>query len=449
MRGPDEEHCAEMEDLRRENARLRARITKLEAECESNSVIIEALVCQARVLKQETKRPAPEPAYEAPAVKKQRVEPAAAEERSDANADAGVWSVDPEVLFAVSAAPEPAPESEKEIASPAPAAKTDRQALVAEIKTIFAPKAKEIDFKMNYGFKRFVEYAESSYEFSLMNKKVYRPKNPLKLYIANNLDKILKYIIENLSVLNLNQVCSTLFLLNADIEYRQKLVIAHDVLLEVDDCSKLPYICSALFNNLALQSDAFSAVLGKILYHQCCVDADRLNDSTVGEYLEVVKANLGLCRPEVSLWASPATFISNEPAFLSHRGAVRMASECIEKCFMLQMLCHYLDWDYTYNKFIVQLLFPALAAGRSPVLGYYCGALALNAHRLFGRVESVSRVFQELLLLLRDDGDTSVVCYLVLKQLYPHECAKWLENNQDALVRRGFSMDYLETFLLL
>lgn len=319
--------------------------------------------------------------------------------------------------------------------------------LVSQIKDIFSPKSKHVDFKPNYTFKRFVDYAENSYEFSLMNKKVSKSKNPMKMFIETNLDRLVKFLVDNINILNLNQICSTFFLINSEIEYRHKLVILHDIVLELDNYSKLGLICSALFNNLELKEDVFSRTACKILFHQFCIDSKIFEDSGTIEYLNVIRENLSLTSEETNLWDTLSLFMLKSPVFTNDKLQVR--AEVIERGFALRMLCHYLDWSYTYNTFIVSSLYPRLSSERSPVFVYYFGILAVNAARMFRRDESVISMFEELRNILEWRDECSIVAYMILKQFFEIDCDTWIEENRKAVEGLGFEVDYLKKTLLL
>lgn len=319
--------------------------------------------------------------------------------------------------------------------------------LIIQIKDIFVQKSKNIDFKTNYTFKKFVDYAEMSYEFSLFNKKIFRIKNPLKQFLDANLDRIIKFIIENINFFNMNQICSTLFLINSEIPYKQKLVIFHDIILELENFSKLNFIASALFNNVDLESDFFSQLIKKIMYHQICVDTKLITDTDIHEYYSIIRDNFTLTPPDISLWDSLSHFLVSHTLFDSAKKTVK--PESIEKGFALRTLCTYLDWDYTFNTFIRTQLHPKILSDRSPIHVYYMGILMMNARRFFGFCESVSVIEGELREILEWKDQCSVVVYLILKQLYSEDCELWICENEKTIENIGFDVNYLKTFFLL
>lgn len=323
----------------------------------------------------------------------------------------------------------------------------DISELTSQIKDVFLMKSKNSDFKQNYTFKKFVDYCESSYEFSLTNKKVSKTKNPLKLFIESNLEGILKFLIENINLLNLNQICSTLFLINSEIVYAHKLVIFHDICLELENCSKLNLIACALFNNNNLENDLFSQIIKKIMFHQLSIDFDLFKDPEIIDNLNLICENMVLSPPDISLWESLSHFMVNHQLFDSEKFVVK--SEAIEKGFVLRMACHYIDWDYTFNNFIILQLYPKILSDRSPIHVYYLGILAINALRLFGQHESVDLIIEELRDILDWNNNCSVVAYLILKQLYEVDSEEWLIKNSEMVMKLGFDLNYLRKMLLI
>lgn len=319
--------------------------------------------------------------------------------------------------------------------------------IISQIKGIFVLKSKNVEFKQNFTFKKFVEYAETSYEFSLSNKKVSRTKNPLRLYIEGNIDRIIKYIIENINILNLNQICSALFLINSEIEYTHKLVIAHDVILHLDDFTGLLFINAALFNNLELRDDQFSGALSKVLYKQYTVDSNIIKDHEVLEYINTIKRNMKLEAGDQSLWSLLGTFSKNAPVFDPKKN--KIISEAVENGFIVRMLSHYLDWDYTYNTLILTSIHPMITSHHSPICTYFLGILAVNAIRIFNSDESIELIFQELKEILTWMDDSSVIAYLILKQFYEIECEAWIVKNRPMIEKLGYEIPFLRNFLLV
>lgn len=319
--------------------------------------------------------------------------------------------------------------------------------LITQIKDIFIQKSKNIDFKLNYNFRKFVDFAETSYEFSLFNKKVFRIKNPLKQFLDANLDRIVKFIIENINFFNMNQICSTLFLINSEIPYKQKLIIFHDIVLVLENFSKLNFIASALFNNIDLEGDFFSQLIKKIMYHQICIDNKLINDSDVIEYYGLIRENFSLTPSDISLWDSLSHFLVAHSFFDQVKKTIK--PESIEKGFALRMLASYLDWDYIFNSFIRTQLHPKIVSDRSPIHVYYMGILMMNARRFFGVCESVNIIEDEFRAILEWKDQCSVVSYLILKQVYPEDCESWINDNTKLIETIGFDITYLKSFFLL
>lgn len=426
------------EELESRIARLEMCIMELKSEIDSKDIIINALVGQTKA---------------------ERKKASTASEKGDENVkkfrnNFGVGNITKEMdsAFATSTkndaeanTPENIPESDRKVKNLKISDCT--MELTSQIKDIFSPKSKNTDFKPNYTFKKFVDYAENSYEFTLKNKKVSKSKNPMKMFIEANLDRVVKFLIDNVNTLNLNQICSTFFLINSEIEYGYKLVIVHDIVLELDNYSKLGFICSAIFNNLELKEDVFSDMIRKILFHQFCIDSKLFLDPEIVEYLNEIRDNLGLFPGDKTLWETLPLFFSTGSIFSTDKSQVH--PETVEKGFALRMLCHYLDWNYTYNSFIVTVLHPRLWTERSPMAVYYLGILAVNAARMFRSDESITLIFEELREILEWKNECSVVAYMILKQFFEVDCDNWINENKGVIESLGFKIEYLKKALLI
>lgn len=328
-----------------------------------------------------------------------------------------------------------------------PVKKEELKNIETQIRKTFTPKSNKMEFRINFSFRRFIEYAEVSYEFSLFNKKIVRTKNPLKQFIETNIVKIIKYVIDNINSLNLNQICSTFFMINSEINYKHKLVVFHDIVLMLNDYSKLNFIASALFNNINLLGDVFSQLIRKIMYHQFCIDSNMFRGCDVVEYLCLVNDNFKLSAPEISLWSSLSHFLVKHELFDDAKKVVLVDS--IERGFCLRMVCHYIDWDYTYNTFILTQLYPKLISEKAAVHVYYMGVLMMNARRMFGNHESVEALIGVLFKILEWKDECSVAAYLILKQIHPIDAEDWMKNNEEDLKEQGYNIVYLKEFLLI
>jgi hypothetical protein len=229
--------------------------------------------------------------------------------------------------------------------------------------------------------------------------------------------------------------------------YKHKLVVFHDVVLELTNFSFLNFIASALFNNIELNADVFSQIIRKIMYQQLCIDMDMFNDSKIIEYLDQIRINFKLETPEISLWESPSHFLVNHTFFDEERKVVQI--ESIERGFCLRMLFHYLDWDFTYNTFIVSNLYPKILLDKKAIHVYYLGILMMNAIRIFGKDESVKKIEEELLDILEWKNECSVVAYLILKQTREDITNEWIKSNEKFIIDSRYKIDYLKEFLLI
>lgn len=318
---------------------------------------------------------------------------------------------------------------------------------IKEIHGIFQMKSKKTELKPNFNFQEFVNYAEISYEFNLNNKNIQIFKNPLKMYLESHTEKVMKYTMDNINHLSLNQICSTVFMMNSYIPYKQKTVIFHDLILLLRNHSKLPYIFSALFNNIDLPSDPFSNQIKKIVAHQIFIDSELFEEEVI-QYLVIINTNFNLENETTNLWTSLKTFVINKSVFL--QGQTIIDPETVENGFIVRMMCHYLDWDYTYKEIILKILCPSIEGNeRSPIHVYYLGILAVNAFRLFKGDPSVLSLFKKLREYLLFKDESSIVSYLILKQIYTDEFVDWPMNNLKWIRKMELNVPILQEILLI
>lgn len=285
------------------------------------------------------------------------------------------------------------------------------------------------ELKPNSTPEEFIAYAEAASEFPTKPTV----KNPLRLYIETNTDAILKYVVDSIDHLTPRQLCPALLLVAQSLSYARRQIVFHDIALHSTD--KLAFAAAALFTTF--ETDPLSQVIAKIAYRQLCIDAD---NADLGD----APAVLDLAPPDVSLWDHLPLFLVPGVLF---GGDMRVAPDAVQCGFALRLLCHYVDWDYTYNEFIVPQLHPYVLAEKCALHVYYLGILMMNARRLFGRDESVLAIERELLEILEWPGECALAAYLILKQT--RNVGAWMEAREDALRAEGYNMEYLRTCRLI
>lgn len=290
----------------------------------------------------------------------------------------------------------------------------------------------------------FVEFVKDSHQFSLSMRHDLKGKSGgLTSYVRANADRVVKNVIDNLNVYDLDTICSCLNMISGEMEYSHRLVVAHDIVIFIEDFSQLPFIFSALFNNLELREDVLSNTLKQILVHQCIIDREAYkNLPGMMECYSRIMKNLHIQPSQKSLELVCGNLIEDVAVF--EDGEINPT--IFQSMYGLRALCHYMDWDFTYNKMIQAVLYPRLESTRSPLCVVYIFVLTFNALRVFGRVESVDIVLARLRELMGDSSELSTVAYLFVKQLEPQEAERWLNSHGDEI--ESVSREYLQSLLL-
>ncbi|AFN83642.1 hypothetical protein EROM_090250 [Encephalitozoon romaleae SJ-2008] len=317
------------------------------------------------------------------------------------------------------------------------------KSLEKEVEDLFRRDKTSKQFKDAFTIDSLLSYSKEAHSFSLNVRTEVRMKKSFHTNVKQQIDKIIRHMIVNLNTYDLNTVCSTLNLISGDIEYQHKLVITHDIVLFIDDFSRIPFIVSALFNNQGIYDDVLGSTIKEILFHQCMVDSDinRSHPHIVGYYNKIID-NFELHPKEKSLKDLCANLIGNFNVF--EDGGFNPA--IFPSMYSVRVLCHYMDWDYTYNEFICSVLYPKLRETRNPLYAIYMFTAVFNALRVFGYIESVELVFSRLKELMDDSSDLSIVSYLFIKQVDPERADRWYESQRGNI--RHVDGEYLRNLLL-
>ncbi|EOB13237.1 hypothetical protein NBO_97g0001 [Nosema bombycis CQ1] len=117
-----------------------------------------------------------------------------------------------------------------------------------------------------------------------------------------------------------------------------------------------------------------------------------------------------------------------------------------EYVFSIRILTHYLDWDYTFNTYFNEYLYPRLEEDDSYLL--LLGICNFNFYRIFGEIESTKMVNDLLKSKMEKVSTTSILSYLLIKQIDPLISSIWLEENTKELIDQGWSIEYLTKYLI-
>lgn len=315
--------------------------------------------------------------------------------------------------------------------------------LDGEVEDIFRSKNMSRSLKGEINIESFIKHARECHSFSLSSRTDVDIKGSIVTYIRENINKILRRMISNLNIYDLNVICSAFNMISGETDYQCKLVIAHDIILFTEDLSRMPFMISALFNNQDIHDDAVGKTLKKILAHQHSVDCDiyRSFPNLINCYNRIIE-NFEVQPNERSLESSCGELIGDFEVF--EDGVFNQV--VLPNMYAIRMLSHYLDWDFTYNRFIRNVLYPKLRKKDKPLYAVYILAVTFNALRVFGYIESVDLVLEMFEELMIDSSEVSIVIYLFIKQINPGKARQWL--NTYAKDINHVDAAYIEDLLL-
>ncbi|OQS55852.1 hypothetical protein EHP00_394 [Ecytonucleospora hepatopenaei] len=311
-----------------------------------------------------------------------------------------------------------------------------------EIIDIFTKTKQKTDFKDNFTIQQFVEYSSMAFEFKLDNRKRHTIKNPMKLYVNQFQDKILTYLISNINSLSLREVCTTLFYINCEIDEKYKMVLAMDIILRLKERSKMLYMLSALFNNVFSDgNNDLSTAIMSIASHQHSIEMDLYQENEeIKKFLEIIKINFNLFKGSRGLFKMLDDLILCNFSNKTHASdkledkekgllnVINYDKTCIfyeydVKAWVVRLICHILDWDFTYNKVILEKLNIKENAYHT-LLAIYLG---IDAYYKFTMEDSsVKSLFTEFMYIMNDASEVSQLLYAFLKEIDEEKAEEYL-----------------------
>ncbi|KAM0671887.1 hypothetical protein CWI42_040240 [Ordospora colligata] len=312
-----------------------------------------------------------------------------------------------------------------------------------DVEGIFKSKKAQKPFKEAFTVDSFIAYCRDMHSFGLISRSDGKSKKMFRCCIKQYVEKVTRHLMVNLNVYDLNTLCSAFNLLCAEMEYNHKLVIAHDIILLVDDFSRMPFIVSAVFNNQGIHSDVLGETVSNIVMHQCDIDSEMYSDSpNLVRYYARISANFGNHTDVKPLGDICSDLIGDIHAF--EDGEINEA--IFPRMYSIRALCHYMDWDYSYNEFVCGVLYPRLVERQEALCAVYMFSVVFNALRVFGEVESVKMSLEKLKGMIHDDSELSAVCYMFVKQIDPDCAEQWFRMHGDRV--KSVSAKYLKDVLI-
>lgn len=299
-------------------------------------------------------------------------------------------------------------------------------------------------FRDNVFIDEFVEYCGDVFLIKSFDDfvNITLPKN-LKKYLSENKQKIYKYLILNINNLSLNLICSTIILLSNEFSDYDKLIMIHDIILYTTIHSKILFIVFCLINSPDFfkncKDDILKDTLFNILCFQYIIDIDIHKSKKITNQYTLIKNKLGLDTHKVL-----EDYLLNISCEIPVFNNYKFNDELYKYIYSVRVLGHFLDWDYTYNTYIIENLLKEV----NPCKIVYMGILAISSLRLFGRIESNTLIFTYVKNLIKGYDDLSLVSYLIIKQVDENYSEKYISVYDTKIKEIGFDVEYLKKFIL-
>ncbi|ELQ74590.1 hypothetical protein THOM_2504 [Trachipleistophora hominis] len=102
------------------------------------------------------------------------------------------------------------------------------------------------------------------------------------------------------------------------------------------------------------------------------------------------------------------------------------------KTASLRIICSFMDWNWTYNIFTVQTLYPQFVESSRPILLFYMGVICTLGYKNFGMHESVQSIFDEIKTFLdKENHELSVIACSFVKNFDLDLAGQWCAKNRE------------------
>lgn len=296
-------------------------------------------------------------------------------------------------------------------------------------------------FKDSSFIEDFLDYCADTIPYNF-NTSCWELKGPIKAYVGQNLFQITSFISREVNRLSLLQICSTLHCITGALTPLESAIVFHDILLMIDDYSKLHFIFHSLFKSRIDDFPLGSTILSIMSYQQK-VDSELLKPrKALLQHISSLKYSFEI--PRISKRLEDILVELTTPLSIFKDNMID--EDIYQHLFAIRMLTHFLDWDYTFNIYVNDVLYPRVDDSDAYLL--YMGIVNFNFYRLFGGIESTEMIFDILKSKMVGVSSSSVLCYLLIKQIDPKHANSWLTLNTNELISQGWSIEYLSAYIL-
>ncbi|EJW03796.1 hypothetical protein EDEG_01888 [Edhazardia aedis USNM 41457] len=310
-----------------------------------------------------------------------------------------------------------------------------------ELIYIIEPKKKITQsFKVNIAPKEFVDYVENAI-FAKQDAKL------RILYVKNNTECIVKYLLERINRLSPYATYTTLNMVCNYLTSDQVKVLIHDIFINLERVEWLvPFIYALLSTSVYILDDSFGLTVKQLLSHQMEIDMSLCGDVKLKRFYLDIQKRLCLTISSIDYICECKKLIEKLDVFESDGN---LNDKIFENGLRLKLICHYKDWDFAYNEIICNYIGPKLSETKDPAYLYYLGVLGINAYKSVGWHESVEKVFEAIQNMFEsNDVLLKITAFLFLKQIKYGFEQSWIEDNQSKILNMyKINRNTLETFI--
>ncbi|KAK1349914.1 hypothetical protein LUQ84_000902 [Hamiltosporidium tvaerminnensis] len=310
---------------------------------------------------------------------------------------------------------------------------------VDDILEIFCEKkASPPQIKTNMSFEEFV-YVCSNLQVSEpleKYKEIFIPKQ-LIVFVENNLKGIIKYLFSNLEKLKPRDIYSVVTVLSTIKNDELKESILHDIIIFIKEPVLYLFYCYPFLLE-SNPNSIFIKTIKKILSFQVAVDIKIFKSyENILKILNKISENINLKLEIFSIESYCMELVKEVPIFENGN----LNNEALLIGASIKLICNFMDWDWTYNQFIVEFLYPKFIKTNSPSIMYYICLITFNSYKDFGNHKSIKSIFDKIQEYISNENiELSLVAYLFIRQTDSNICKDWIETNQERL-KKHISVD--------
>lgn len=279
-------------------------------------------------------------------------------------------------------------------------------------------------FKPNFKFEEYTTYLSSIFVPYIFDDQVtYNLTKVHSIYIKSNIKGIIKYVFKDINAQPIEKSWEILYNVGCVENYSVICVIIHDLFLFVDDFDRVFFLSYALLQGKKLEADILSSTIKMLLSYQALI---MKKNGIYTEYVTKIQDELFLF-DSFDISRQCNTILNDIDIYANNIAALRI-------------ICSFMDWDWTYNTFVCEMLFPRFTETRSQTCVCYLGAICMLGYKNFGSHESTQSILDELKKVVTGDNlHLSIIACTFVKSLDFDFVRKWIKDSKKGSLVRKYS----------